>query len=254
MTTEILAPITDAHPAGERALQYLSSALASETIESIALFQKKQQQAFRDHASDLATLLEVIQSAPSDLGPLQMEESLLEWFKEQGVSSSRITQLKGAVRLKRRVLSGEYSYSEQEREFILGLEVEKAYLFGRLTWEGQRQAYKAYKLKGSLSLRDIRKLRQEYEYDPSLYWSDSLSGGRGSKIKSSSGSPSALPLPEDIRDLFLLFQQIIERIGELEGKWISSKSFVDLVDPITLRRLSIIINRLCSPFWEDSDF
>lgn len=253
MTTEIFIPITGDHPSGQGAREYLSSVLSTETINSICDFQKKQQQLFREHATDLAELLAAVQAAPSKFHPNELEDALIEWLKEQGVSSSRITQLKGAVRLKRRVLSGKHNYSESEKRFILGLEVEKAYLFGRLTWEGQRQAYRLFKERGKLSLRDLRELNKNFEYDSSVLWKDGADP-KSFKNQFDKRVLSISPLPEDIHDLCISFQFIVEKLSALENQWISNQAFADLIDPASLIKLNKKIIELCNCQWYEDDF
>lgn len=251
MIPEILTPITGNYPVGEKALEYLTSVLKSETIESIALFQKKQQQTFSDHASDLAALLEAVQAAPSVLRPRQMEDDLIEWFKELGISSSRITQIKGAVRLKRRALSDTSSYSSYEKDVILGLEVEKAYLFGSLTWEGQRKAFNAYRENRKLSLRDLRELNRHHHYDPSEAWKGKTPSGNLVKSHQNSALASHA-LPPEILDLWVAFQSIIERLVSLEDQWSSSQQIAALVDRASLERLNSAVSKFLPE--DDWDF
>ncbi|WP_168187955.1 hypothetical protein [Synechococcus sp. CB0101] len=120
----------------EKALDYLQQTIPEHHPRGVGSFVQAQRRLFNDHAADLAAVLTAIASAPKEFNLDLFEKNFIEWLRSNGVSSSRITQLKGAIRIKTRTFASDSFYSQSEREMIRALEVEKAYLFGRLTFVG----------------------------------------------------------------------------------------------------------------------
>ena len=61
-----------------------------------------------------------------------------------------------------------YWYSDEQVDILSSLESEKAYLTSRMTIEGQKKLCEIYKLKGSISVRELRCHLKDYKFDPSL--------------------------------------------------------------------------------------
>jgi len=231
----------------DKALTYLSSAIPESHRIGVGSFVEAQRKLFNSHASDLAAVLMAIDEAPSDLNLQYFESCFIEWLRENGVSSSRITQLKGAIRIKRRANALGSFYDEQQRQMIKGLEVEKAYLFGRLTWDGQKEAFQLHQLKGQLTLQDLRQLIKTYHFDPKSRWKqqDDWNPSKESSHSTSSQSSSILsrPMSTCAYDLALTLQSVVDQLLDIQPQWNGDHRVMEVVDA---QRLSELTNQLCA--------
>jgi hypothetical protein len=231
----------------EKALTYLTTTIPEHHRIGVGDFVVAQRRLFNQHAGDLAAVLMALEQAPSDLNLKHFESCFIEWLRENGVSRSRITQLKGAIRIKRRALAEGSFYDQSEREFIKELEVEKAYLFGRLTWEGQKQAFQLRQSSGKITLQDLRQLLKVHQYDPKSQWqgSDEWSPSKGKSDPKPSPTPAVLSLPISTKayDLALMLQGVVDQLLDIHPQWEGDHRITELVDA---RRLSELTNQLCA--------
>lgn len=210
------------------ALEYLRKSISKETAEGVFTFVQKQSQLFNQYAEHLAEVLRVIDNAPEGVCVNQFSEGFVAWLRENGVSSSRITQLKGYLRLRTRALGPESHYSSVEKEVIKALEVEKAYLFGRLTFEGQSIAFEMHKEDGRLSLRDLRELVKTNEYDPSSQYKENYES-------KSAGNPfedfdPSKPPHSRSEDLAIKLQSVMDQFMSLRSHWEKDRRILNLID------------------------
>jgi hypothetical protein len=230
----------------DKALAYLSSAIPESHRIGVGNFVEAQRKLFNSHASDLAAVFMAIDEAPSDLNLQYFESCFIEWLRENGVSSSRITQLKGAIRIKRRANAPDSFYDQHQRQIIKELEVEKAYLFGRLTWDGQKQAFQLHQLRGQVTLQDLRQLIKTHYYDPKSRWKkqDDWDPSKESSHAPSSQSSSILSLPMSTHayDLALTLQSVVDQLLDIQPQWEGDHRIMDVVDA---RRLNDLIARIC---------
>jgi len=247
MTVELLSIDYLKGQLSEKALSYLATAIPELHRVGVGQFVVAQRKLFNQHAGDLAAVLLAIEQAPADLDLSRFEQAFIEWLRENGVSSSRITQLKGAIRIKRRALSQESFYEPSEREIIKGLEVEKAYLFGRLTWEGQQQALQIHQSKGHLTLQDLRQLLKAHQYDPKSKWqgSDDWSPSEDRSDSKPSPTPAVLSFPVSSKayDLAITLQGVVDQLLDIQPQWEGDCRVVELVDA---QRLFELTNRFCA--------
>ena len=228
MQSDILSIVPFSDSMKPEALEYLRKSISKETAEGVFTFVQKQSQLFNQYAEHLAEVLRVIDNAPEGVCVNQFSEGFLAWLRENGVSSSRITQLKGYLRLRTRALGPESHYSSAEKEVIKALEVEKAYLFGRLTFEGQSIAFEMYKEDGRLSLRDLRELVKTNEYDPSSKWKEQYqSQPFGNPFEDFDPSKPPHPLSED---LAIKLQSVMDQFMSLRSYWEKDRRILNLID------------------------
>jgi len=228
MTTDILSIVPFSDSMKPEALEYLRKSISKETAEGVFTFVQKQSQLFNQYAEHLAEVIRVIDNAPNGVCVNQFSEGFVAWLRENGVSSSRITQLKGYLRLRTRALGPESRYSSAEKEVIKALEVEKAYLFGRLTFQGQSLAFKMYKEDGSLSLRDLRELVKANAYDPSSKWKEQYEGKpAGNPFEDFELSKPPHPLSED---LAIKLQSVMDQFMSPRSHWEKDRRILNLID------------------------
>lgn len=182
-----------------------------------------------------------------------IEESVVAYLKDQGVSASWITMIKGALRLRKMVENNSEWYNEQEVRILSSLETEKAYLTSRMTIEGQRKLCDIYKAKGSIPVRGVREHQKQYQFDPSSIWKDTNSEMRSKK----SNSPCAVDLvapkraiPRDVLDLVGHLSLILDELADRIESWEKDPRVHAMVD----RDLLISITKaFCAEWYEDSD-
>jgi len=247
MTVELLSIDYLKDQLSEKALSYLATAIPEHHRVGVGQFVVAQRKLFNQHAGDLAAVLMAIEQGPAELNLAQFETAFIEWLRENGVSSSRITQLKGAIRIKRRALSQESFYDPSDREIIKGLEVEKAYLFGRLTWEGQKQALQIYQSKGQVTLQDLRQLLKAHQYDAKSQWqgSDDWSPSKDRSDSEPSPTPAvpSFPVSSKAYDLAITLQGVVDQLLDIQHQWEGDCRVVELVDA---QRLFELTNRFCA--------
>jgi len=247
MTVELLSIDYLKGQLSEKALTYLATAIPEHHRIGVGQFVVAQRSLFNQHAGDLAAVLMALEQAPSELNLAQFETAFIEWLRENGVSSSRITQLKGAIRIKHRALAQESFYDTSEREFIKELEVEKAYLFGRLTWEGQKEALQLRQSTGQITLQDLRQLLKVHQYDPKSQWqsNDDWSPSKGKPDPKPTPTPVVLSLPVSTRayDLALILQGVVDELLDIQPQWEGDHRVMELVDA---QRLNDLTSHLCA--------
>lgn len=227
----------------EKALTYLTTAIPERHRIGVGDFIVAQRKLFNQHAGDLAAVLMALEQAPSDLNLTHFESYLIEWLRENGVSSSRITQLKGAIRIKRRAKAEDSFYDQTQRVFIQGLEVEKAYLFRRLTWEGQKQAFQLRQAKGQVTLQDLRQLLKFHQFNPKSQWqgSDDWSPSKPDPKPLLTPPVLSLPLSNKAYYLALTLQGVVDQLLDIQPQWECDHRITEQVDA---RRLSELTSQL----------
>ena len=228
MPSDILSIVPFSDSMKPEALEYLRKSISRKTAEGVVTFVQKQSQLFNQYAEHLAEVLRVIDNAPDGVCVNQFSDGFVAWLRENGVSSSRITQLKGYLRLRTRALGPESRYSWAEKEVIKALEVEKAYLFGRLSPEGQSLAFEMHKEDGRLSLRDLRELVKTKEYDPSSMWKEHYEGkSTGNPFEDFDPSKPPHPLSED---LAIKLQSVMDQFMSLRPHWEKDRRILNIID------------------------
>jgi hypothetical protein len=247
MTADLLSIDYLREHLSEKALTYLTTTIPEHHRIGVGNFVNAQRNVFNQYAADLAAVFMALEQAPSELNLKHFESCFIEWLRENGVSSSRITQLKGAIRIKCRALAESSFYDQSEREFLKELEVEKAYLFGRLTWEGQKQAFQLRQTKGQVTLQDLRQLLKAHQYDPKSQWqgSDEWSPSKGRSDSKPSPTPVVLSLPVSPKayDLALMLQGVVDQLLDIQPQWEGDHRVMEVVDAQRLNDLTV---RFCS--------
>lgn len=246
MTVELLSINYLKGRLSEKALTYLATAIPEHHRIGVAQFVVAQRKLFNQHAGDLAAVLMALEQAPSELNLAHFEAAFIEWLRENGVSSSRITQLKGAIRIKRRALAQESFYDTSEREFIKELEVEKAYLFGRLSWEGQKEALQLRQSTGQITLQDLRQLLKVHQYDLKSQWqgSDDWSPSKGKSDHKPTPTPAVLSFAVSTKayDLAITLQGVVDQLLDIQPQWEGDHRVMEVVDA---QRLNDLTARIC---------
>jgi hypothetical protein len=253
MTPDILSIVPYPDSMKPQALEYLRQSISQQTAEGVSSYVKKQSQLFNEHAHHLAEILRVVDNAPPGINLNQFLDGYKEWLRTNGVSSSRFSHLRGWNRLRTRALGPDSHYSASEQEVIKALEVEKAYLFGRLTFEGQAKAFKQCQEKGKLSLRDLRELHKTDAYDPSTKWKEKHEGQPMNSIQKEFDSSKAPdPLSED---LACKLQEVISQLLSLMPKWKDDARIINLLDYNQLATLQNTVRAYAGSYeFEDVPF
>jgi hypothetical protein len=253
MTPDILSIVPYPDSMKPQALEYLRQSISQQTAEGVSSYVKKQSQLFNEHAHHLAEILRVVDNAPPGINLNQFLDGYKEWLRTNGVSSSRFSHLRGWNRLRTRALGPDSRYSASEQEVIKALEVEKAYLFGRLTFEGQAKAFKQCQEKGKLSLRDLRELHKTDAYDPSTKWKEKHEGQPMNSIQKEFDSSKAPdPLSED---LACKLQEVISQLLSLMPKWKDDARIINLLDYNQLATLQNTVRAYAGSYeFEDVPF
>jgi hypothetical protein len=232
----------------EQALDYLQHSIPEHHRRGVGSFVQAQRRLFNDHAADLAAVLTAISSAPKEFHLDLFEKNFIEWLRSNGVSSSRITQLKGAIRIKTRAFASDSFYSQGERDMIRALEVEKAYLFGRLTFAGQKEVFSMHRATGTITLQQLRQLLKQHQYDPKSAWSSNSDWNPKGKPNSTTDSPDkktnpSFPISMQAHDLALTLQSVVDQLLDIRPQWEGDHRVTELVDA---QRLSDLTNQLCA--------
>jgi hypothetical protein len=232
----------------EKALDYLQQSIPEHHRRGVGSFVQAQRRLFNDHAVDLAAVLTAIASAPKEFNLDLFEKNFIEWLRSNGVSSSRITQLKGAIRIKTRAFASDSFYSQSEREMIRALEVEKAYLFGRLTFAGQKEAFSMHRATGTITLQQLRQLLKQHQYDPTTSWNSNSDWKPNGKPSTTTDSPDrqtnpSLPISMQAHDLALKLQSVVDQLLDIRPQWEGDHRVTELIDA---QRLSELTNQLCA--------
>lgn len=238
MTAELLSISSIRENLKPDALAYLQTHIPEADRIGVHRFVETQRQVFNQHASHLAVVLNVIQQAPKSLNLHHFEQHFIEWLRENGVSSARITQLKGAIRLKTRAASEDSFYSPIQKEMIQDLEIEKAYIFGRLSWEGQAKATVLYQEQGKLTLKELRTLVKDFAYDPKQSWADSWSRNKQTQAGNDEEIIPKTPVSIKAYDLAIQLQGVVDELLDIQHLWAEDPRVKDLLDVKRLTRLT----------------
>jgi hypothetical protein len=251
MTTDILSIVPCPDSMKPQALEYLRKSISQQTAEGVCSYVKKQSQLFNEHAHHLAEILRVVDNAPPGINLNLFLDGYKEWLRANGVSSSRFSHLRGWNRLRSRALGPDSRYTASEQEIIKTLEVEKAYLFRRLTFEGQAKAFEIYKEDGKLSLRHLRELIKDYKYDPSEKWKEKHEG-RSMPSHEKEFDPSRPP-DQLSEDLACKLQEVISRFMSLMPKWQEDRRIINLIDYNQLTTLQSALSMFMDPYGIEDD-
>ena len=251
MTPDILSIVPYPDSMKPQALEYLRQSISQQTAEGVSSYVKKQSQLFNEHAHHLAEILRVVDNAPPGINLNQFLDGYKEWLRANGVSSSRFSHLRGWNRLRTRALGPDSRYSASEQEVIKALEVEKAYLFGRLTFEGQAKAFEIYKEDGKLSLRDLRELITDYKYDPNEKWKEKYEG-RSIPSHEKEFDPSKPP-DQLSEDLACKLQEVVSRFMSLMPRWQEDRRIINLIDYNQLATLQSAVGAFMDPYGAEVD-
>ena len=130
--------------------------------------------------------------------------------------------------------------------------MEKAYLFGRLTFEGQAKAFEIYKEDGKRSLRDLRELITDYKYDPSEKWKEKYEA-RSTPSHEKEFDPSKPP-DQLSEDLACRLQEVVSRFMSLVPRWQEDRRIINLIDYNQLTALQGMVGAFMDPYgFEDDD-
>lgn len=247
MTVELLSIPFLGDSLSEQAMIYLRENIKEEDRIGVSQFVSEQSKLYNRYASHLAAVLWTIENAPESLGLRDFERSFIEWLRANGVSSSRVTQLKAAIRLKTRALGHNSHYSEEEKAAIKGLEVEKAYLFGRLSFRGQEKGFEILKESGKLTLNDLRNLVKEHEYEPQ--WK-SQGNRQADKPHTVIVQTKHVPFSENAHDLLVSLQHIVDELLDIRPQWEGDHRLAEVINQ---RRLQDLSSYLCKGLdqWDD---
>jgi hypothetical protein len=251
MPTDILSIVPCPDSMKPQALEYLRKSISQQTAEGVSSYVKKQSRLFNEHAHHLAEILRVVDNAPPGTNLNLFLDGFKEWLRANGVSSSRFSHLRGWNRLRSRALGLDSRYSASEQEVIKTLEVEKAYLFGRLKFEGQAKAFEIYKEDGKLSLRDLRELITEYKYDPNENWKEKYEGG--SKASYQKEFDPSKPPDQLSEDLACKLQEVIGRFMTLMPRWQEDRRIMNLIDYNQLTTLQNTVGAFMDPYDVEDD-
>ena len=251
MPTDILSIVPCPDSMKPQALEYLRKSISQQTAEGVSSYVKKQSRLFNEHAHHLAEILRVVDNAPPGINLNLFLDGFKEWLRANGVSSSRFSHLRGWNRLRSRALGPDSRYSTSEQEVIKTLEVEKAYLFGRLTFKGQAKAFEIYKEDGKLSLRDLRELITEYKYDPNETWKEKCEGG--SKASYEKEFDPSKPPDQLSEDLACKLQEVISRFMTLMPRWQEDRRIINLIDYNQLTTLQNTVGAFMDPYDVEDD-
>ena len=247
MTIDLLSIEALSSGLSEKAIDYLQQTIPEHHRRGVGSFVQAQRVLFNDHAADLAAVLTAIASAPKNFNLDLFEKNFIEWLRSNGVSSSRITQLKGAIRIKTRAFASDSFYSQSEREIIRALEVEKAYLFGRLTFAGQKEVFSLHRATGTITLQQLRQLLKQHQYDPKSTWNSNSDWEQSRDTSSSTHTPDrqanpSFPISMQAHDLALTLQSVVDQLLDIRPQWEGDHRVTELIDA---QRLSDLTNQLC---------
>ena len=237
----------------EQQFEYLRKNLKQEDLNGVDLLIEESRKTFRKHSHHLEAIFAVLSEAPDELNMKRVEESVIAYLKEQGVSASWITMTKGAVKLKRMIRTHREWYRDNEAEILLGLESEKAYLASRMTIEGQKSLCQIHLTKGAVSLREARSHLKRNQFDPASMWKDQSKGGKRIKTGNENvhglGTPKRA-VPREVLDLINHLGIILEGLSEHIQVWEKDPRVHSMVDR---SQLIDITKKLCVG-WQDNPY
>ena len=239
------------HETNEQQFEYLRKNLKQEDLTGVDLLIEESQKTFRKYSHHLEAIFDVLSEAPNELHMKRVEESVVAYLKEQGVSASWITMTKGAVKLKRMIRTRREWYKDNEAEILLGLESEKSYLASRMTIEGQKSPCQIHPTNGGVSLREARKHLKQNQFDPASIWKDQSKGGRRTKTANETEHGFVAPkraVPKEVLDLVNQLGVILEGLSDHVQAWEKDLRVHSMVDR---HQLLDITRKLCVGWQED---
>ena len=102
--------------ANDRQLEYLRKNLKEEDLRGIDHFIQENKSVFKKYSRHLEAVFSVLLEAPNELHMKRVEESVVAYLKEQGVSSTWVSMTKGALKLRKMIKNHREWYSDQEVE------------------------------------------------------------------------------------------------------------------------------------------
>ena len=250
---DLLSLDTIKEQVNDRQIEYLKSNLKEEDLKGVDLLIQENKGVFRKYSCHLEAVFSVLLEAPNELHMKRVEESVITYLKEQGVSSTWISMTKGSLKLRKMIKNHRCWYSDEQVEILSSLETEKAYVTSRMTIEGQKKLCDLYRVKGGISVREVRLHLKDHQYDPSSIWKDQTQ----SKKKTQSIGPETFDLvapkravSREVLDLVNQFSVIMENLSELTDFWEKDPRVHSMVDRGLLIKLT---KAFCVEWYEDPD-
>ena len=91
---DLLSLDTIKEQANDRQLEYLKSNLKEEDLKGVDLLIQENKTVFRKYSHHLEAVFSALLEAPNELHMKRVEESVIAYLKEQGVSSAWISMAK----------------------------------------------------------------------------------------------------------------------------------------------------------------
>ena len=250
---DLLSLDTIKEQVNDRQLEYLKTNLKEEDLAGVDLLVQENKSVFRKYSRHLEAVFSVLLEAPNELHMKRVEESVVVYLKEQGVSSTWISMTKGALKLRKMIKNHREWYSDQEVEILSSMESEKAYLTSRMTIEGQKKLCDIHRVKGGISLREARLHLKDHQFDPSSIWRDQTQGKKKTQGSGSESFDLVAPkraVPREVLDLVNQLSLIMENLSEQLEVWEKDPRVHAMVDRDLLIRLT---KAFCVEWYEDSD-
>jgi hypothetical protein len=233
---ELVTPL-----ASEKQLQYLRNEIPEKCLIGFGKFIQEQAEVFEKYSQDLEAVFSAFADAPNELNMKPLEEALVQYLKEQGVSATRVSMLKGAIRLKKLLRTNPHFYRPEDRDILVNLKSEKAYLVSRMTFEGQRKVCDLIRESGNLPVREMRSILKEHEYDLSSAWKDSLNGKAKQNQLDKLGQALDVPkgtIPPQIAYLVSKLALIIDDLIDQYDLWEADPRVHQMIDRDSLVKLT----------------
>ena len=110
---DLLSLDTFKEQASDQQVKYLKSNLKEEDLKGIDLLIQENNSVFRKYSRHLEAVFSVLLEAPNELHMKRVEESVIAYLKEQGVSSTWISMTKGSIKLRKMIKDHRYWYSNE---------------------------------------------------------------------------------------------------------------------------------------------
>jgi hypothetical protein len=228
--------------ANEKQLDYLAQKISTEDLQGFWSFIQAQEAVFQKYSHYLEVVIQAFVEAPVELGMKCLEEEFYEYLKQKGVSSSRITHVKGSIKLKKMVKENPLCFTPEDSEILVSLETEKAYLASRMTIEGQLCLCELFRKNNGLTLVQVRNMLKRHVYDPSKKWvaSETVSGdcnqASNEELRKQIVSRNFVPrgVLQLVGNLSLIVDELLEKIELWEG----DPRVLSVVDQDDLARLA----------------
>ena len=100
---DLLSLDTIKEQANDRQLEYLRLNLKEKDLKGVDLLIQENKTVFRKYSHHLEAVFSVLLDAPNELHMKRVEESVITYLKEQGVSSTWISMTKGSLKLRKMI-------------------------------------------------------------------------------------------------------------------------------------------------------